>query len=79
MKATTLLFSQSVFFVSNVFVGHISDDPINLEAAGKTKNIYYVYNLALSSQWLAGLGFTVSCWGVLSVSSTTLSMTLCSL
>lgn len=35
MKSATLIFSQSVFFVSNIFVGHISDDPTNLDVAGK--------------------------------------------
>ena len=34
LQVLTLMLSQSVFFVSNVFIGHISDDPINLDASG---------------------------------------------
>ena len=35
VQIATLLFTQSVFFVSNVFVGHLNDDPINLDASGR--------------------------------------------
>ena len=44
MQVMTLLFSQSVFFVSIVFVGHINDDPINLDASGESQ--YYAFFLS---------------------------------
>lgn len=35
-----MLLSQLVFFISNVFVGHLSDDPIDLDVSGMA-SIHY--------------------------------------
>lgn len=57
MQILTMLLSQLVFFISNVFVGHLSDDPINLDVAGRFSIHYGPFILSLHP---SGLGFTVS-------------------